>query len=95
MRLPKQFMRYILYFFTLFILSCQQKNDQANKGGLTDTLQTPSIKEPTPQDTSPAFVTNNKDTIFLGFRAGMTRSEFEKHKQEQIRFTGKPDTTNV
>lgn len=84
-RLPKQFMRHILYFFALLILSCQQKNNQPKKSGLTDTLQNPSIIEPNPQDTSTAFVGNIKDTIFLGFRTGMTRSEFEKHKQELIR----------
>jgi hypothetical protein len=65
--------------------SCQTKRNQTDSESLTDTLQTSDIAQPNQNDTSIGVRPDTKDTIFLGFRIGMTRPDFEKHKQELIR----------
>ena len=86
-------MKQLLYLLTFFITSCQLTTNQTIAKEQPDTLQTSTIPEVITQDTSKIILEKTNDTIFLGFRIGMTRSEFERHKQilirnKKLKFTG-------
>jgi hypothetical protein len=78
-------MSYVLIFF---IVSCQNQGDPSKNYKSIDTAQTNSSKFEDPISNQPGKIVsaqkNPSDTIFLGFRLGMSHSEFNKHKQELL-----------
>lgn len=78
-------MRYCLYFFIFILSSCQPKREASHNSTTTDTTQA-IIEDSIPVSIDSSVLNNHSlsDTIFLGFRIGMTLDEFDKHKQKLL-----------